>query len=540
MTARTISQVFDKYQKARLDFVQSVADLALKSNNIMCLESAGAVDLLCSLLTDNVPSIQHTAIIGLERLANHDIKLAETIVRKNILSQLLKNIDKKNKFYKRAVLLFMRSVAGHSPEMATIVISFNGLEALILCLEDFDIAVKQAAISVVRCIAKHNKNLARSIIDGRAIPLLVSCLQEPEITLKQLSAGAMCDISKHDSELAQAVVDAGAINFLAKALSNMDVKLKRQVLLALASIAKHSVSLAESVIESEIISNVLLHLAHTNEHVVKCAASLIKEICKHTLKLSEFITDVGGIGALLQILPRSNALVKIPAIMAIGYISNHSEQLAMAVIESKGIDQLALIFQEETDYNVIAVTVWAIGQIGKHGPSHANAIAESDVLLKILELYNSEKSPKDLKENCYTALKQILQKCLQIEALGSLLFISTPDVLKYILGQFSKVLPNDPKARRLFILSGSLKKVQEIKARPNSVLAQYIAIINCCFPEEIVRYCSPGYPDNILEAVEQYQPKCPSLTAVNREGSPETSQSSISLLDYDEEERAEI
>lgn len=55
----------------------------------------------------------------------------------------------------------------------------------------------------------------------------------------------------------------------------------------------------------------------------------------------------------------------------------------------------------------------------------------------------------------------------------------------------SKVLPHDSKARRLFVTSGGLKKVQEIEAEPGSPLQEYINAINGCFPEEIVRYCVP-------------------------------------------------
>ena len=50
------------------------------------------------------------------------------------------------------------------------------------------------------------------------------------------------------------------------------------------------------------------------------------------------------------------------------------------------------------------------------------------------------------------------------------------------------MLPHDPKARRLFVTSGGLKKVQEIKAEPGSALMEYINVINGCYPEEIVRW----------------------------------------------------
>ena len=69
------------------------------------------------------------------------------------------------------------------------------------------------------------------------------------------------------------------------------------------------------------------------------------------------------------------------------------------------------------------------------------------------------------------------------------------------------MLPNDARARRMFVITGCLKKVQEMEAEPGSALAEYIAIINACFPEEIVRYYTPGYPETLLEKVDQYAPQ---------------------------------
>lgn len=73
--------------------------------------------------------------------------------------------------------------------------------------------------------------------------------------------------------------------------------------------------------------------------------------------------------------------------------------------------------------------------------------------------------------------------------------------------QLFQVLPHDPKARRLFVTTGALKRIQEIDAKPGSTLLEYITVINASFPEEIVRYYSPGYPETLLDKVEQYSPQ---------------------------------
>ena len=116
------------------------------------------------------------------------------------------------------------------------------------------------------------------------------------------------------------------------------------------------------------------------------------------------------------------------------------------------------------------------------------------------------------------ALRNVLQKCTYLPALQALLSQAPPEILENVVGQFAKILPGDAKARKQFVTSGGLKKVrpadgrwcsracrrdatpsdntwgqiQEIRAEPGTELADAIVTINECFPEEIVRYYSPG------------------------------------------------
>ena len=72
-------QVFEKYQKDRVTFVQTVAELATRPQNIEALQQAGVMSLLRPLLLDNVPSIQQSAALALGRLANYSDDLAEAV-----------------------------------------------------------------------------------------------------------------------------------------------------------------------------------------------------------------------------------------------------------------------------------------------------------------------------------------------------------------------------------------------------------------------------------------------------------------------------
>lgn len=58
MVSRGILQIFDQYQKARLVFAQSVAELALRPQNIETLRKAGILgkryDILRELCRSNI------------------------------------------------------------------------------------------------------------------------------------------------------------------------------------------------------------------------------------------------------------------------------------------------------------------------------------------------------------------------------------------------------------------------------------------------------------------------------------------------------
>ncbi|XP_072234366.1 sperm-associated antigen 6 [Leuresthes tenuis] len=504
--SRQIIQVFEQYQKSRLQFVQTVADLASRPQNIEILQNAGVMSLLRPLMLDVVPSIQQTAALALGRLADSNDSLAEAVVKENILPQLVQSLASQNRFYKKAAAFVLRAVAKHSPELSQAVVGSGGAEALVLCLEEFDPGVKEAAAWALGCIARHNASLSQSVVDAGAAPLLVLCLLEPEMALKRIAASTLSDISKHTPELAQTVVDTGAIAHLAQMILSRDAKLKRQVFSALSQISKHSVSLAEMVIEAEIFPAAVACLRDPDEYVRKNVAILMREVVRHTPELSQVIVNCGGLAAVIDYLGDSHGNLQLPGIMMLGYVAAHNESLAMAVILSKGVPQLAVCLCEESEQHIKAATVWSIGQIGRHTPEHARAVAAANLLPKLLELYMGASSSEDLQVKSKKALKSILQKCTHLPALEPLLYDAPSNILKYVVCQFSKVLPHDSKARRLFVTSGGLKKVQEIEAEPGSALQEYINAINSCFPEEIVRYYSPGYSEVLLERLENYQP----------------------------------
>lgn len=504
MTSRAVLQVFEDYQASRTKFVQTIAELAMRPQNIEALQNAGVMMLLRPLLIDTVPSIQQSAALALGRLANYSETLAEAVVMNEVLPQLVYSLAEQNRYYKKAASFVLRSVSKHSAELAQSVVDAGALDSLVDCLSEFEPSVKEGAAWALAQISRHNVDLAQSVVDAGAIAQLVLCLQEPELSLKRIAASCLCEIAKHSSELAQSVVDASAVAYLAPLVQHPDAKLKRQVCGCLTQIAKHSVDLAEVVVEAEIFPKILTTLKDLDQVVRKNAATLIREIAKHTPELSRMIVNASGHAALIDYTNESRGNARLPGIMALGYIGAFAETLSLAIIVHQGIIPLKTALVNEPEDYIKAAAAWSLGQLGRHTPDHAKALAQADVFRKLIEAYADDRSSEDLKTKAQRALKAVISKCTHLPALEPLLHNTPQKILQYILEQFAKCLPNDHSARKSFVTSGGLQKVQELKAdeTANMDLIEYISTINDQFPPEIVQYYSPGYSETLLNKLD--------------------------------------
>uniref|UniRef100_A0A146M5Q5 Sperm-associated antigen 6 n=2 Tax=Lygus hesperus TaxID=30085 RepID=A0A146M5Q5_LYGHE len=513
MGSRAILLAFENYEKARVLFAQTMADMALRSVNVDCMLRCNVMELLLALLNDPSLRVQQNAALAIGRLANNSHEAARIAMFIDILPALLKNIEKRSKYYKKAAMFALRCFAKHSPDLANTLVSTGALEAILICLEEFDSGVKEAAVWAVGYIARHNTALAQACVSSGVLPMLQLCLQEPEVCLKQIAASAIGDIAKHDGTLAQAVCDAGCLMVLAKCITYPSPRIKRHAMCALAQVAKHSINLAEAVVETDVIPDAILHMGHPDPGVMKSAANLISEIVKHHYHMAQLVINSGGIAALLDVIQKGDSDVIFPAVLAIGYLAGQSDFMGLAVKGCKGVEVLNYVLNKEKCDHVLATIAWAIGQVGKHSPDHTEEIARAKIFPKLLEIYMDPKSSENLKQKTKGALKLTLSMCTVISELEPLLDTAPPEILKYVLAQYSQILPNDPRARRLFVESGCLARVQAIQAEPGSTLMELINIVNHCFPEEIIRYYSPGYPETFVEAVENYKPTVPAMFA---------------------------
>ena len=76
-------------------------------------------------------------------------------------------------------------------------------------------------------------------------------------------------------------------------------------------------------------------------------------------------------------------------------------------------------------------------------------------------------------------------------------------IQKYVLAQYAAILPNDPTARKAFMATGLLQRVQEIKATAEPKVLENMARINNCFPEDAVKFSDPLYARELLARLDE-------------------------------------
>ena len=158
---------------------------------------------------------------------------------------------------------------------------------------------------------------------------------------------------------------------------------------------------------------------------------------------------------------------------------------------------------EEPEDHMKAAAAWSIGQIGRHTPDHAKAVADTGVLLVLSSLESAASSSEDLKTKARRALKAVVTKLTHLPALDALVQRDLPEgVMKVVLEQLGKVLGNDPAGRSSFVHSGGLARLQQMAEQPGSRLKEAVDVVNSSYPEEIVRYYSPTYSTQLLEKLD--------------------------------------
>ncbi|XP_025191306.1 sperm-associated antigen 6-like [Melanaphis sacchari] len=509
---KAVVQTFDNYAKSQLTFVQNVAELAAKPAYVDCLYESHVIKIVLPLVTNINPTVRMNAVLCLVRLAGNSEPCAKQIVcSKNLLSRLLGQLVKENKYYKKNCMNLVKNLCKYSSESTEIVIKeCGGIDAILICMKDFDSFVKEAAMQAITCITRLDVKLSQLIVNYGVLPQIVLCLKEQQQSLKLFALTALDEMAKNNEDLAVKIVDVPTLPHVIFFLmpNFVDKKVQKSALILIKNIVKHSLFLTENAIESNLFPEILLLMAHSDESIRNNSAKVIREVVKHSVQIAQMVVNSGGIDKLLNVISCSQELSPNPAVLALGYIAAMSPKLALEIIQSQVLMHLTAILKSDADKLTKAGVIWTLGMIGQHSAEHARSICSCDGLTNIMNVYMDSNLDNENKYKCIVALEQILKNCDDFNVLEKLLTPSVPiEIMIFILEKISKILPKNLQARRSFITNGHLKMIQNIKPHVNPELFQVIKAVNCCFPEDIIQMVAGDFPETVMKTVDKYVPQ---------------------------------
>jgi hypothetical protein len=536
--SKAVIQPFEEYQKSRIMFVQTVAELANREQNIDSLKRLGVMKLLGPLLADPVTSIKQSAALAIGRLARQDVELASSIIQEDkgkILSQLLESLETNNKFYKKAACYVISSVAKHNKELAQKVVEGGSIKFLVACLEEYDPSVKETAAWALMNIAEKSKELAMEIEKAKAIDSLISCLQEPEITIKRVAIKTLSYIAGHSDYLANQVANDSNLNIILYYLVLKDTALKRQILLCLGNLAKNSKEVAGRIING--INDGLLSECIKGKDIncQKNALVLVNEIAKKTQEHAQILSTKIKTEVFVNYIFENSGEQRLCGIPILTTLASYNKDHASNIISLRGHEALAISLYTESDQKVISAACVAIANLSKYSAELTNEMSKNLVIgrdnfqrvynipYKLLEYsvfkkdnWDDFKKDEDrklaienyheIKETAKYALDNIIDYTSNIDTVLPLLEeppFSNIDkslyesILVRVVRKIRDLLNDNKIYKRDFFKNKSLKKIIDLKKTYKSIKDELVAF-NEFYPPEIINFFSEDYEKELL------------------------------------------
>ena len=526
--SKAVIQPFEEYQKGRIMFVQTVAELANRPKYIDSLKSVGVMKLLGPLLSDPVTSIKQSSALAIGRLAKHSRELANAVVEDDgrIMKQLLESFDNNNKFYKKATCFVISSVARHSVGLAQKVVEYKAIDFLVNCLEEYDPSVKEAAVWALGYIAHHDIKLAKKIVENHnAIDYLMLCLQEPEINIKRITVQTLSHIAKHGNDLTLEINRKENLQIIIYYLFLKDITLKHKICTCLANMASASGQVAFKII-SEIQAPQLIDCIKSNDvNVQKSVITLLNEIAKQEESMANIVNTKIDSKILVDFLKRNPGPARLFAIPLVSTMSGYTKDMAESFINADILTPLNECLQEDAfklnrkktdkemdiEREIKSITCKALGNMAKHTSDITNRIAQhDDIPLKLLLIHIFDENPNTLKINAGEALSYIITFCDQLTNIEPLLNFPIENkpskfekstfeiILLKVISRQKDILNDNRSERKEFLKRGTLKRILQLQHKFPNIKDEVISF-NDLYSQDIVNFYDEDHAKNLRE-----------------------------------------
>ena len=544
--SKAVIQPFEEYQKGRIMFVQTVAELANRQKHIESLKSVGVMKLLGPLLSDPVISIKQSAALAIGRLAKHNKDLANSVVEDNgrIIRLLLEGFESNNKFYKKATCFVISSVARQSPKLAEEVCKYSAIKYLVRCLEEYDPSVKEAAVWALGYIAKHSAELAEKVsIEPNALEYLILCIQEPEINIKRITIQTISHIAKHNTTLTDRINVKDNLTYILFFLNTKDIALMYKICTCLANMARNSSSIATKIMSDVQPKQLIDCIENESQDVQKAAITLINEIASNP-ELATQVNEKISADNFIRFLKHNKGTSSLYGIPLISTMGKHKQEIAKKYVDEGVLDPLSECISkvisrldrkktsrkedkrrdiddnenhQENDTKA-TLACKAIGDLSKHSPEITRVIAShGNLAYSLLTLAITKELPEELKKSAQEALEAIIDTGDQLPPLNCLLdFTFTEndkkleidhknhlEILVKLIQKQKELLTSGQlgkNEKREFLTKGSLEKILKLKKEPQyKKLGDEIFAFESIYSHDIVNFYDEEFAIKLKE-----------------------------------------
>lgn len=509
MSTNLVLQIFENYQKARTQFVQTIAELSKRKENFEDIVSAGGLLLLRPLIMDVVPSIAQTACIALGRMAGESAEIADQVISLEFLPQIVHSISEQNRVFKKCAAYVLRSVSKHSEAHASAVVENEGLHALNLALNEYDPSVKEASCWALSYIAKHSKHLAVQVVECVTLKKLTECLQEPEVPLKRIAANALTQIARHEDKLARDVAarELNVLPYACQLLNSPDPLLRKQVLGLLATLAGAKKDLSEKVMDNLQLDKLLAMLKDKDVGARLSAVELVRNLIKHSSDSARLIYNGGGGRSLLEFLQDNSDSFKEEVVETLETIANFDESLALGLISLKGVEIVSQLAMNSPNLVLKRKCILCLGAMTQHSADHSKIITGSAFFPALVRLLK-EKRSAEFTQDLTKGLTLILKSSRDLKAMENLLIDrEVPSALLIVVcHRIASTLRKDVSAKKAFAKQNGLKTIQDLKKEKRELDPVFFSALDeICnvYPNDLLRLYDSDYPMTQLKKIDE-------------------------------------
>ena len=500
-------QVFMKYQKARVEFVQALSNVSLKPDLIPMIVSAGGLILLRPLVTDIVPSIAQTACITLGRLSSESIEAAEQVLSLDIIPTVSYSMLEQDRLFKKCAAYLQRSVAKHSEEMALRVFEGGCLPAIKSCLENTDPGVKEAGCWVSTFLVQNSKSITERLLDQIQLPKFIECCNDSDPSLKRTAIGCISQMVVKLPKLAKEISQKQVImlkGLISHTFSN-DTLLQRECVNLFNKLTKDNITGIKTLLSIKDLSSFASLLSHKDDILILLTTELFSNILEsqpESINQVESFQIEKQIKRFLQNYPISKLYYSF---QMLEYL-NSRNSTRNSIYNLKIPEILFSLLSKKDSIEDKIPLIKLIGVLYEtHTPGSEQQFNATHIKLLIsfltMKSIHNDRKSKEIIKIC---LKNLIKVINLEEAYKLVVEVIDPDVRIILVRRILELSKENISDRMLFAKLKGLELAWKMKSTSskdndlNDLVEQLIAT----YPEELSRIYNPNYQATLLKRLD--------------------------------------